>query len=171
MKRQPSLTQQTSRQAIRDRLLPGLLERLTDSDPHGERPAERVVSLARYREEVRRNLEWILTGSGHLLQEDISQFPEVRNSVLNMGVQQLYGQSDTGLKADHLRLRIIEAIKLFEPRVLTRNLDVKVETKLNVVVIQISGELWASPAPERFSVQTSIDIETGRSELAGMLNG
>ena len=168
----PSPTKPQERQhSTGDRFLPGLLERLTDKDPHSERPLDRVVSFPQYREDVRRNLEWILTSSGHLPDEAISQFPEVRSSVLNMGVQQFCGETDTGLDLERLRLRIIEAIKFFEPRLETKNLEVTVEADRNLVTIQIRGALWARPAPEHFSAKTSIDIETGRCEFEDTRHG
>jgi type VI secretion system protein ImpF len=160
-------------EAVTERLLPSLLDRLTDDEP-GPGPgryADRVVTFQQYRRGVQRDLEWLLSASGHLPHESIAAFPEVRSSVLNLGVPSMQGQTETALLEEQFRLRVIEAIRRFEPRVLRQGLAVSVTAQGNVMTVQIHGQLWAIPAPERFQIQSSIDLETGRCEFGGISRG
>ena len=74
-----------------ERLQPSLLDRLTDTDPESktESRERRVLSIQRLRAGVLRDLGWLLN-TGHLETiEDLDEFPDVRNSVLNYGIPDL----------------------------------------------------------------------------------
>jgi predicted component of type VI protein secretion system len=43
-------------------------------------------------------------------------------------------------------------------------------TRLNVIGVEIRGELWAQPVPLELLVRTEIDLETGKVEIADLLS-
>jgi type VI secretion system protein ImpF len=149
----------------KERLQPSLLDRLSDDEPHKavEPREQRVLSFQKLKQSVIRDLEWLLNAGCLEVTTDLSDYPEVKSSVLNYGVPDLTGTTvsnvdDTTL-AQMLRQRIIR----FEPRLLPRSLKVRVTNKEahNTVIIEIEGELWSQPVPERLYLKTILDLELG----------
>lgn len=152
----------------REKLLPCLLDRLTDSNPRdrAESREERIQFLRQYREGVLRDLAWLLNTSAPLPSEGIDEFPEVQRSVLNYGVRNLAGSSSSGLGPGALERQVREAIDRFEPRILRNSVQIKARvdadrTELDSVGFEIRGEIWAQPVPENLYVRTEIDLGTG----------
>lgn len=153
-----------------EKLQPCLLDRLTDDEPdkREESRTQRVISSKRYRKGVLRDLEWLFNASAHLPVEGtrefkLSDYPDAELSVINYGTRQLAGliAPDT----DALERELIRAIKLFEPRIIGRSLKIKAALKNHMLVLELSGELWANPLPEELYIRTSIDMETGQCAL------
>ena len=150
-----------------EKLQPCLLDRLTDDDPKNTQESrnQRVISLARYKSGVLRDLEWLFNASAHLPEEGARQFrlsdyPEAFRSVINYGTRQLCGliAPDTG----ELERQLAEAIQIFEPRILRHTCEVKAVIEQQMITFQIEGELWANPVPERLFINTKIDLEAGQ---------
>jgi type VI secretion system protein ImpF len=164
-----------------ERLQPCLFERLIDFNPEQrqEGRSERVLSMARYREGVIRDLEWLLNSSSHLAREGLDEFPEVERSVFNFGKRDLAGLLVSSLKPADLEAEIARAIQRFEPRIVAESLKVKcVSTEgsksarrikahgsYNCLTFEISGELWSHPVSEEFFLKTTLDLETGTQAL------
>ncbi len=102
--------------SLQDRLQPVLLDRLSDDEPDKktESREQRVMSLAKLRSCVLRDLSWLLNSERFGASEDRSGCPFVENSVLNYGVPALAGNSIThvgvaetedAIKRSHPRLR------------------------------------------------------------------
>lgn len=162
----------------RERLLPCLLDRLTDASPRdkAEGRDERVQFLRQYREGVLRDLAWLLNTSAPLPSEGLDDFPEVAASVLNYGVRNLAGASSSGLGPSALERQIREAVERFEPRILRGTLEIKARvgsdrTELDSVGFEIRGEIWAQPVPENLYVRTEIDLGTGHVAVKDSPNG
>lgn len=153
-----------------EKLQPCLLDRLTDDEPDQteESRNQRVISLSRYKRGVLRDLEWLFNASAHLPVEGRRQFrlrdyPDAYRSVINFGTRQL-----CGLLAPHmeeLEQELCEAVQLFEPRIINHTLTVKATLQRHMVSIEMVGELWADPIPEKLFIKTSIDVETGQCSL------
>src|ERR1700760_2028359 len=82
-----------------ERIQPCLLDRLTDDQPenrHESRNA-RVVSPSRYREAVLRDVRWLFNTSSRFASEDLTDFPEVAQSVLHYGIRDLCGRITTSI--------------------------------------------------------------------------
>ena len=69
-----------------ERLQPCLLDRLTDLEPGNKEESRfnRVISMARYRNGVLRDLRWLLGTSKHLESENLKEFPSAAVSGLNL---------------------------------------------------------------------------------------
>src|SRR5258708_3510159 len=149
-----------------DDLQPCLLDRLTDDDPRNsqESRSQRVISMQRYRQGVRRDLQWLFNSSAHLQQEgdqtfSIQDYPEALRSVINFGVRHLFGRTAIDLRS--LERGIVEALYTFEPRILRNSLKIRLDRDGNMVTLDVQGELWASPLPEHLHIKTRLDIESG----------
>lgn len=152
-----------------ERILPCLLDRLTDESPDSrlESRLDRVISVQRYRTGVLRDLAWLLNAKAHLDDEEFSQLDEVKRSVLNYGIRDLCGQETTSLDPVELERDLIAAIQCFEPRIIPETLEVKAldaadRTGPNMLAFEIRGQLWAKPLPEQLYIKTEIDLETGQ---------
>ena len=104
----------------RERLLPSLLDRLTDDNPGDitearERRAETMVQL---RAATLRDLEWLLNTSNIESELDLSQYPELEDSVINYGLPNLSGTTITSVDFGMLESNIRKAIQAFEERIL-----------------------------------------------------
>ncbi|SRR6266498_164999 len=159
-----------------ERLQPCLLDRLTDEDPQNtqEGRSQRVISLARYKRGVLRDLEWLLNASAHLPGEGgpgwrLEDFPEAERSVINFGTRQLSGLFAPDMH--ELERHLADALQLFEPRILSQSVTIHASMDRNVIDIEIRGELWANPMPEQLYVKTNIDLETGLCTLGDSPDG
>ena len=160
-----------------EKLQPCLLDRLTDDEP--DKPEEsrqqRIVSLQKYRRGVLRDLDWLFNSPAYLCVEGLEPFklkdyPEAFKSVINFGVRQVFGLSipnTTQLWQDELA----EALRVFEPRISPRGLNLRCNTERNVVTFEVEGELWANPLPEHLHLKTTLDVETGQCLLGDSPHG
>ena len=156
--------------AVVEKLQPCLLDRLTDDEPNNsqETRAQRVISLQRYRQGVLRDLQWLFGTSAHLPDEgdssiNLQDYPEAIKSVINFGIRHLFGLMAPNLR--EIQQALTEALYNFEPRILRNSLKVKLQMDGNLIVIDIEGELWASPLPEHLHIKTKLDIESGHCSL------
>ena len=156
----------------RERLQPCLLDRLTDDEPEKKQESRelRVVSLSRYRQAVLRDISWLLNTVAHSPDDEIYEFEYVPHSVLNFGIPDVCGLSNLSQTGEELEQRILNAIRMFEPRILENSVSVQAavdEEKMasTTVIFEITGELWAQPANAMLYIKTSLDLETGHSNL------
>jgi type VI secretion system protein ImpF len=151
-----------------ERLQPSLLDRLTDEAP-GEKTESRnrrVISMSRLRRLVRRDLAWLLN-CGHMESlQDLSDYPEVRRSVINFGLPDLSGSAVSGLTEEQIERVVKNAILIYEPRILPNTVRVRSrvdpdQMNRNSIVFEIVGQLWAQPMPSELFLKTELDLETG----------
>jgi type VI secretion system protein ImpF len=158
----------------RDRLQPALLDRLIDEKPDSqviETSEQRVISKVKLRQSVLRDLNWLLNSTGGLNDIDPGQYEEARRSVLNFGLPPLSGLLVSKIELSGLEQWIRQAIIDFEPRIVPDSLHVKAiepEDPLahhNAVQFEIVGQLWAQPYPLDVLFKTSVDLETGATQV------
>ncbi len=153
----------------KEHLQPSLLDRLTDSNSASKTDTleERVMSLRRLRESVIRDLEWLLNTGCLEISGEVEGYPQVRKSVLNFGVPEIAGATTSRKDSATIELEIRQAILDFEPRILPETLKVGVviddaQMNENTITLEIRGELWWQPLPERFYLKATLDLELGR---------
>jgi type VI secretion system protein ImpF len=159
-----------------ERLQPALLDRLTDDEPDKrlEPREQRVMSKARLRQAVLRDLAWLFNATAFETKGNLAAVPHVRRSVINFGLPPLSGQTASTIEVRDLERAIRQAILDFEPRILAETLAVHALTELssfdhhNVIGIEIHGQLWAQPVPIELLVRTEIDLETGKVQIADL---
>lgn len=148
-----------------ERLQPSLLDRLSDDEPHktSETRDKRVLSFQKLKRSVIRDIEWLLNAICLEASVDLGDYPQVRSSVLNFGVPDFTGRTANDIDPLTLERILRQRILFFEPRLLPRSLKVHVsrEADHNTIVIEIEGELWSQPMPERLYLKTILDLEMG----------
>ena len=157
----------------KDRLLPSLLDRLTDDDPTVATPeADRFTfDLPEYRGAVFRDLEWLLNTTSAARPEEIEDFELVPGSVLNYGMPPLSGGTAAAVEPRTLERVMREVILRFEPRLVPDSLKVRVEVapgKMShrALTFRVEGLLWAQPVSEQIYMRTQLDLETGKVTLS-----
>jgi type VI secretion system protein ImpF len=159
-----------------ERLQPALLDRLIDDEPlKKQEPREsRVITKARLRQAVLRDLAWLFNATRLSGDVDWEAFPYARRSVVNFGLPALSGETASTLNVLELENTLREAIIDFEPRIIASTLQVEAvvsETQLdqhNVISVQIRGDLWGQPVPLELLLRTEVDLETGKVEVREM---
>jgi type VI secretion system protein ImpF len=151
-----------------DRLQPCLLDRLTDDEPGNREESrnQRIVSLQRYKAGVLRDLEWLFNSIGHYPDEVVGEvtfadYKEAYRSVINFGIRQVYGRLAPDI--EEIEKQLFDALVIFEPRINRRTLRVSVKIKKNILSIELTGELWVNPLPEKLFIKTELDLESSAS--------
>jgi len=157
----------------RERLQPSLLDRLTDYEPDKkvESRDQRVLSLAKLRECVMRDLTWLLNAENMASRQRVSECPEAMQSVINYGIPASAGATSTGRGRERLERQILEAIYTFEPRLIRDTVSVRTlpssrEMSKNAIEFEIEADLWAQPLPQHLYFQTEVDLDTGTYDVA-----
>ncbi len=161
-----------------DRLEPCLLTRLTDDEPDvkNEGRDKRVVSMQRYRNSVLGDLDRLLNSRTRPESDEIYEFENVRDSVLNFGLRDFCGTTFSKISPSEMESLVKKAIVNFEPRISSRSLHVRLVKPSESeggrrVSFEIEGKLWAQPAPDHLFVKTELDLATGHCKLPGGNNG
>lgn len=163
---------------IQDRLQPALLDRLTDealANPT-DTDAQRVMSKARLRAAVLRDLSWLFN-STQPSPEGAHQHALSAASVMNYGLPPLAGLRASKLDVHALERIIAQAIQRFEPRILPATLTVhavengSVLDAHNMIEFEIRGHLWAQPVPLEVLLRTRVNLEAGQVEVRDATSG
>jgi type VI secretion system protein ImpF len=141
-----------------ERLQPSLLDRLRDDEPHvaQESRDKRVITAARLREYVVRDLGWLFNCTRHWSSEELAGMPYVEASVLDYGIPDLTGAAIAGLDIEVLEPRLDPA---------TLHVDVRADTaRMDRLTLSFSIEstMWAQPLPLNLYLKTEVDLETAR---------
>jgi type VI secretion system protein ImpF len=158
--------------SLQERLQPSLLDRLTDNEPKKTQESrdERVLSTHQLRRNVLRDLVWLLNCANLSSSEDLDGFPEVKNSVLNYGLADMTGRTESTLDAETIEYALLEAVRTFEPRILPNTLKLRLLSKderlnSNAIAFEIEGELWSQPVPQRLYLHTELDLEVSNVDI------
>jgi type VI secretion system protein ImpF len=156
----------------KERLQPSLLDRLTDDDPDRKQESReaRVLSPARLRECVRRDLTWLFNTSHLQALQDVSEYRHVSETVLNYGIPDLSGRTASSVDTVVMEKTIRQSIIDFEPRLNRETLRVKLivdERHMghNTMTFDVEAELWAQPLPLRLFLRTAVDLEDGSVDV------
>ena len=95
----------------RDRILPSLLDRLTDEAPGSASSTRSAsVTLSELRSSVLRDLNWLFNAVRSLRPEEVEANPQVRNSVLNYGLPALSGKTATKTRSQFAESCVIRLV-------------------------------------------------------------
>lgn len=155
----------------KERLQPSLLDRLADDEPEKKEESrdKRILSFTKLKQSVMRDLQWLLNAGCLETTQDLSDYPQVKKSVLNYGLPDLSGTTASNVDSTTLERMLRQTIVNFEPRILADSLKVRVSNrdKHNNIIFEIEGELWSQPTPERLYLKTILDVELGSVEVKG----
>jgi len=157
----------------KERLQPSLLDRLTDESPNDSKESreKRVLSPAKLRDSVLRDLGWLLNSTHLAALQDLSDTPEVARSVLNFGLPDLAGHTTSSVDVPKLEGLLRQAIWDFEPRLIRNTVKVRLikdenEMSHNSMSFAIEAVLWSQPIPLQLYLRTEIDLEDGDVRIA-----
>jgi len=148
-----------------------VLDRLLDFEPRvaGDPPLSWTESVARLRNSVRRDLEWLLN-TRRISEPAPDDFPEVQASVYHYGLADITSLNrDARGTPETLRRRIEECVRLFEPRlsnvqVVIREGSADARQRLHFA---IQALLEMEPDPERVMFDTVLETGTGSFSVRG----
>lgn len=151
-----------------ERLQPALLDRLIDDNPNSQQESreQRVLSVRKLRECVRRDLAWLFNTTHLAAIQSLDDYPLVASSVVNYGTPELSGRALVNLEQNRLERQLRQIILDFEPRILRQTLRINTyvdeqEMSRNAVAFEIEGQLWAQPMPQQLFLKTEVDLEMG----------
>lgn len=114
------------------------------------------------------NLGWLLNTGQLMPDADLAEFPEVRSSVVNFGIPVIAGTTRSSVSPLDLADGIRAAILRYEPRLSDVEVSpVEAADQSSGVTLgfRIDARSWGPHSFERFSVRTSLDLETGRFDV------
>ena len=156
----------------KERLLPSLIDRLTDHEPSSKEEAreQRVSTMIKLRESVLRDLEWLMNTVNLEASVDLEAHPEVKDSVINFGIPALSGVTARQANIASIEKIIKKAIETYEPRIMENTVRVRgiADAELDnpcAIAFQIEGTLWGNPYPEALYFHTELDLELGDVKL------
>ena len=156
----------------KDRLLPSLLDRLTDDEPSKQMEVreQKATSMSYFREAVKRDLEWLMNTVNLESVINFDDFPELRGTVINYGIPGLAGGTTNAEEFLVIKQMIIDAITNFEPRIFQDTLNVQIVEDLdrsggNIIAYEIQGTIWGKPLPEALFLRTELDLELGEVKV------
>lgn len=167
-------------ESLKNRLLPSLLDRLTDEAPgrQEESFAQQVLSEEAFQETIRRDLRWLFNATSLESADNLDGFdspgnPKMPNylkqSVLNFGIQDFSGHTASSMKTADIQTRMRQAILHFEPRIMPDSLKIEVHASgqfnHNALSFDIRGDVWMQPSPLPQHWQTNVDLETGAVDI------
>jgi type VI secretion system protein ImpF len=149
-------------------LQPSLLDRLTDDEPEkkSEPTARRGLTKVKLRKSVIRDLNWLFNTSNLVAVQNLDDYPEVINSVINYGMPDFTGHTLSSIDVPEIEQLLKQVIIEFEPRIIRRTLKIRLNVDLdemshNAMTFDIEGELWADPVPLHIYLKTKLDLEVG----------
>ncbi|OED39499.1 hypothetical protein AB833_15130 [Chromatiales bacterium (ex Bugula neritina AB1)] len=155
-----------------ERLVPSLLDRLTNDNPTGgiESRHNRVEADVNLREAVLRDLEWLLNTGNIQGVVDLDTHDEIAKSVINYGLPNLSGKTISTTDLRQVQEQIRRTISAFEPRIAANSLKVTLVPGTggmhsNSAVFQIEATLWGRHMPEALFLRTEVDLELGEVVL------
>lgn len=160
-------------------LLPTLFDRLRDEAPSrtSENPSDYAATPGRMREIIQRDLSFLLNTTNVEDLIDRGRFPEAAASTVNFGVPPLAGSYLSEQRWADIERLIRRAIADYEPRLRADSVTVRPLAKegagdsYNVLLFEIRALIDVRPYPLELTVQSSVDLETGRMRLARPMPG
>src|SRR5262249_11883219 len=135
-------------------------------DHQQESRDKRVLSPARLRDSVLRDLAFLFNTTNLATLEDLSEHPDAARSVINFGLPDLAGHTASGVDVPRLERLLRQAIWDFDPRLIRNSVQARLvvddpENGHNNMVFVIEASLWSQPLPLRLYLRTEIDLENG----------
>jgi len=174
--------------SVKVRLTPTLFDKLASGNDFGGLSAESdmptvgredfrnfaVANLERFTEKslrasVMRDLAWLLNTISLESAQDLSAYPQVRDSVLTFGVRDFAGRSFGRDAAREQAREIRRAIRRFEPRINPTSLRVEPRGRLDgtgKIGFLIEGEIMGGPQALPVRLKTDIDLESMTVEVS-----
>jgi type VI secretion system protein ImpF len=147
-----------------------VIDRLIDLDPKSqqEAPMTRAQSVRQLKQSVRRDLEWLLN-TRRIPDEQAEENEDLRNSLLTYGLPDVSHFTIASMRDMNRLAWLIEgAVSTFEPRLEgAKVLMEPMNDGSRMLRFTIEGLLRMSPAPERVSFDTVLELSSGSYQVKG----
>lgn len=131
-----------------------------------EAPKSRTRSLAELKQNVRRDLEWLLNSRSYPVEID-EELAEITKSVVTFGLPDFTGisaRNQTDLKRISIELK--EAIERFEPRLLDLKVVLEpINSTDRELRFRVEAFLNVEPTPEPVVFDTVLELGSGDFEI------
>jgi type VI secretion system protein ImpF len=120
------------------------------------------------RDNVRREIAWIMNTTNLESLVDLSATPHVKTSVLNFGVADLTGKARSQKEIELRARKVKDAIIAFEPRMDRDLLNVVAqgtEERENAVTFVITGDITSAVQSLRVQYFTDVEVDTGAATV------
>ena len=120
------------------------------------------------RANVRRELAWLLNTTNLESVTDLTDFPRVKSSVLNFGVEDLAGKAQSQEAIKVRALKILLAIRAFEPRIAPETLCVEprdASERENAVTYVVTGDISSAVNALAVRYFTDVEFDTGAATV------
>jgi type VI secretion system protein ImpF len=159
-----------SSQTPHERLQPSLLDRFQDDEPtkKTERSDQQILNLNQLRELIMRDLAWLMNCDNLECVQDLTNYPEVRTSVLNYGIPSFSGTTLSTTNSSVLENEVKKSILAFEPRIVPQSLTIRsavgdsAAAGRKSISLEIGGKIWAQPFSLEFLLRSEMDLDTGQ---------
>ena len=148
-----------------------IIDRLIDVDPgtRSEAPLTRAQSVRLLRQSLKRDLEWLLN-TRRVTDDQVESSDEMKNSVLTFGLPDVSNYTVASSRDMNRLAWLIEgAVSTFEPRLEGAKIlmEPMMEGASRTLRFSIEGMLRMSPAPERVSFDTVLELSSGSYQVKG----
>ncbi|TVP59272.1 MAG: type VI secretion system baseplate subunit TssE [Gemmatimonadales bacterium] len=152
-----------------------IIDRLIDDSPRERADPEMgwEESVARHRQSVMRDLEWLLNTRRSPDPGELDGFPELRRSLMTYGPPDISSMSaDTAVTRRRLLRQLEELIRTFEPRLSGARVRLEESSGSGARQVRfvVEGLLRMDPDPERVTFDTVLEIASGRFVVGGTSN-
>lgn len=120
------------------------------------------------RANIRRELAWLLNTTNFESSTDLAEYPQVKYSVLNYGVDDLAGKAMTPAVVKMRALRILLAIRAFEPRIAPETLCVEPRDfaeRENALTYVVTGDITSAVQTAGVRYFTDVELDTGAATV------
>jgi type VI secretion system protein ImpF len=129
-----------------------------------ESAERRLLSRAKLRECVLRDLSWLFNSLNLESAQDLQDYPEVVDSVLNFGLPSFAGRMISSIDPLEAAEQLRRTVEYFEPRlraVRVRHLAADEVRTDGTLEFAIEAELWGQPSSQHLELRTRIDMVSG----------
>jgi type VI secretion system protein ImpF len=128
-----------------------------------ESAERRMLSRAKLRECVLRDLGWLFNSLNLESAQDLEAVPQVVASVLNFGLPSFAGRMASSIDPLESAERLRRAVELFEPRLSSVRVRPQPAEADNDGTLEftIEAQLWGYPQSQQLELHTKIDTMTG----------
>ena len=153
-------------QSVLDRLVDRSRDKDSDYAASGDVPTTRSEALRRYRESVKRDLEWLLNTRQNL-EPAPDALKELQKSLYDYGLPDITSIGLHSLRDRDRLLRTLETtIRRFEPRIANVKVSLEpVQPNSRMLRFRIDGVLMVEPAPEPVIFNTILELTSGEYEV------
>lgn len=148
---------------------PSVIHRLIDLAPHQAEEVEEAALLSwRARvDEIRGDLEELLSARRHLSRAGLGEHPQVSRSVVAFGFPELSSVAgSTAELREALEAALRDTIERFEPRLLhPRVVCLELGSGGGTARFRLEAAVRADPSPRRVAFDTTLDVDRARCAI------